>query len=268
MLADNGSTDGAPEQAASAGRATLVRTGGNLGYGAAANIGALGATGEWLVVANPDIVWSPGGLDALLEAADRWPDAGAYGPLIYTPQGDIYPSARAIPTIGRGIGHALVGWWWPQNPWTAAYRQERGAPAEGVTGWLSGSCLLLRRAAFQAVDGFDESYFMFCEDMDLCQRLAQAGWPSVYVPTATVTHAGGHSWRSRPARMLYHHHRSTYRFLARQYAGPAHAPLRLLLAGGLSLRFLASLAVRRIADGARPARVGSEPAPHLTREVG
>ena len=254
VLADNGSTDGAPEAAAAAGLGRLLRTGGNLGYGGAANVGVRQTSAPWLVVANPDIEWAPGSLDAMIAATARWPDGGAFGPAIETPQGDLYPSARGFPSLRRGVGHALLGWWWPRNPWTAAYRQEQSDPVEGPTGWLSGSCLLLRRTAFEAVGGFDESYFMFCEDLDLCDRLSQAGWRSVYVPGALVMHVGGHSWRRAPARMLYHHHRSTYRYLSRKYAGVRYAPLRLVLAIGLAARFLLSLVVHRVAEGAPPAR--------------
>jgi N-acetylglucosaminyl-diphospho-decaprenol L-rhamnosyltransferase len=261
VMADNGSVDGAPEAAADRGAGRLLRTGGNLGYGAAANRGAAGSRAPWLVVANPDIVWSPGSLDELLDTAARWPNAGALGPAIRTPQGDLYPSARALPSLRRGIGHALLGWWWPRNPWTAAYRRERDTPEEGSTGWLSGTCLLLRRVAFETVTGFDESYFMFCEDMDLCERLGRAGWVSVYAPSAVVSHVGGHSWRRAPARMLYHHHRSTYRYLSRKYRGPVNLPLRTVLATGLAARFVLSLAVRRIAEGAPPARSADVLAP-------
>lgn len=254
VLADNGSTDGAPEAAAEAGRARLQRTGANLGYGAGSNRGALGATGAWLVVANPDIVWEPGSLDLLVTAAERWPQAGAFGPAVRTPDGDLYPSARALPSLGRGIGHALVGWWWPSNPWTAAYRRESGTPTEEPVGWLSGSCLLLRRSAFEAVDGFDESYFMFMEDLDLCERLGKAGWPSVYVPDAVVEHVGGHSWHRKPARMLFEHHRSVYRYMSRRYPGPRFLPLRAVIAAGLVGRYTVSLVVHRVGRGAAPAR--------------
>ncbi len=146
VVADNGSTDGAPEAAASRPGVTLLRTGGNLGYGRAANAGAVGFDGEWLVVANPDIVFTPGSLDALIDATARWPTGGAFGPGIRTPDGELYPSARQLPALGRGIGHALLGWWWPANPWTRAYRQEATGPVEGPTGWLSGSLQLLRDA--------------------------------------------------------------------------------------------------------------------------
>lgn len=254
VLADNGSSDGVPQEVAAARGARLVETGGNLGYGAAANAGARDAAAPWLVVANPDVEWVPGALDALLDAGDRWPRAGALGPAIRTTGGALYPSAREVPSLGRGIGHALLGWWWPANPWTSSYRRERGAPVEGPTGWLSGSCLLLRRSAFEDVGGFDPSYFMYFEDLDLCERLAAAGWSSVYVPTAVVTHIGGHATAREPARMLAAHHRSAFRYLARRYAGPAHLPLRVALAAGLAVRYLLGRLHSRVAEGAQPTR--------------
>jgi N-acetylglucosaminyl-diphospho-decaprenol L-rhamnosyltransferase len=253
VLADNGSTDGAPEAAVGPG-VTLVRTGGNLGYGRAANVGAAGSSAEWLVVANPDVIWSPGSLDQLLDAAQRWPSAACLGPAIRTPDGQLYPSARAFPSLGRGIGHAVFGWWWPSNPWTKSYRAEVGKPVEGPTGWLSGSCMLLRRSAFEQVGGFDPSYFMYCEDMDLGHRLAEAGWSNVYVPSAVVTHTGGHATSRVAGAMVAEHHRALYRYLSRQYAGPRYALLRPLLAAGLFLRYLLARGVKSVGEGAAPTR--------------
>ena len=253
VLADNGSTDGVPAAAAGPG-VRLLETGGNLGYGKAANLGASGHLGDWLVVANPDVTWSPGALDELLAAASRWPTAGCLGPAIRTPDDQLYPSARAFPSLGRGIGHALFGWWWPANPWTRSYRAEVGTPVEGRTGWLSGSCMLLRREAFEAVSGFDPTYFMYCEDMDLCRRLGEAGWDNVYVPSAVITHTGGHATSRSAGPMLREHHRALYRYLSRQYAGPAHAPVRLLLGAGLFLRYLLAARVRSVGEGAAPTR--------------
>jgi N-acetylglucosaminyl-diphospho-decaprenol L-rhamnosyltransferase len=254
VLADNGSTDGEPERAALRPDVVLLRTGGNLGYGRAANIAVPQAPGEWVLVANPDVTFEPGALDILLEAADRWPEAAALGPAILSPDGSLYPSARSLPSLGRGIGHALCGWWWPSNPWTAAYRRERGTPVEGPVGWLSGSCLLLRRAAFDAVAGFDPSYFMYFEDLDLCERLGRAGWQNVYVPTAVVGHEGAHATSRAPAEMLAAHHRSAYHYLSRRYPGARWFPLRLALRAGLAARLALSRVVRRVGDGARPTR--------------
>jgi N-acetylglucosaminyl-diphospho-decaprenol L-rhamnosyltransferase len=117
----------------------------------------------------------------------------------------------------------------------------------------------VRRTAFEEVGGFDTGYFMYFEDLDLCRRLALAGWQSVFVPTSVVEHVGGHVARApkHSKRMLLAHHRSAYRYLSGQYAGLRWAPVRLVLAAGLAARFLASLLLRGVREGARPNRAGS-----------
>jgi N-acetylglucosaminyl-diphospho-decaprenol L-rhamnosyltransferase len=246
LLADNGSTDGAPERAMGRDGVQLLRIGENVGYGTAANrgIAEFGPEVGWVVVANPDVEWHPGSLDELLAAGERWPRAGALGPLIRDPAGTVYPSARLLPALGRGIGHAVFGPLWPSNPWTTAYRQSDTALGERTAEWLSGSCLLLRRAAFESVGGFDCRYFMYFEDVDLGDRLGRAGWLNVYVPAAEVTHLGGHATSRVAELMLAEHHRSTYRYLAGRHPGPLYAPLRLALRAGLAGR---SKLIRRAA---------------------
>jgi len=255
ILADNGSTDGAPERAAEQRpEVTLLPTGGNLGYGAAHNVGLADRREGWLVLANPDVRWEPGSLDELLAAASRWPRGGAFGPAILSADGALYPSARELPTLGRGIGHVLCGWWWPSNPWTAGYRRERGSPAEGPAGWLSGSCLLMPAEAFHRLGGFDDSYFMYFEDVDLGARLGRAGWLSVHVPSAVVVHEGGHATSRAAGRMLDEHHRSAYRYLSRLYPGRLKTPLRAVLGAGLWGRAALSRVVGRVGQGAAPQR--------------
>ncbi|MET0897801.1 MAG: glycosyltransferase family 2 protein [Mycobacterium sp.] len=240
VLADNGSTDGTPESAVERYPNTrLLRTGANLGYGGAVNRGVASTDSdcsEFLIIANPDVVWGPGSIDELLQAMRRWPGAGAVGPLIRDPDGSVYPSARHLPSIIRGGMHAVVGPVWKNNPWTAAYRQDRQEPTERVVGWLSGSCLLVRRAAFDQIGGFDERYFMYMEDVDLGDRLGQAGWHNVYVPTAEILHDKGHSTGRDPARNLAAHHRSTYVYLSDRHHGWQRAPLRWAMRAALAVR--------------------------------
>jgi N-acetylglucosaminyl-diphospho-decaprenol L-rhamnosyltransferase len=245
IMADNGSTDGAPEEALdSCSNVRLMRTGANLGYGTAVNraVAEIGPEAEFFVVANPDVQWGAGCIDVLLEAAGRWPRAGALGPLIHDPDGSIYPSARHLPSLIRGGMHAVVGPVWKSNPWTAEYRQERLEPSERPVGWLSGSCLLLRRAAFEEVSGFDERYFMYMEDVDLGDRLGKAGWQNVYVPSAEILHDKGHATGRDPARNLAAHHTSTYTFLADRHPRRWQAPLRWTIRIALAAR--AGLVVR------------------------
>jgi N-acetylglucosaminyl-diphospho-decaprenol L-rhamnosyltransferase len=242
IMADNGSTDGAPEEALERyPNVRLLRTGANLGYGSAVNRAVdelLKESGysEFFVVANPDVQWGPRSIDILLDAAARWPRAGALGPLIRDPDGSVYPSARHLPSLIRGGMHAVVGPFWNSNPWTAEYRQERQPPSERPVGWLSGSCLLLRRAAFNEVSGFDERYFMYMEDVDLGDRLGKAGWQNVYVPSAEILHDKGHATGRDPARNLAAHHTSTYTFLADRHPKWWQAPLRWAIRGALAAR--------------------------------
>ena len=249
VMADNGSTDGVPEEALERyPNARLLHTGANLGYGSAVNVavrkfvadgsedGGADDDPEFFIVANPDVVWGPGSIDVLLEAARRWPRAGSLGPLIRDPDGSVYPSARHQPSLVRGGMHAVVGPVWKSNPWTAAYRQERLEPSERPVGWLSGSCLLLRREAFDSIAGFDERYFMYMEDVDLGDRLASAGWQNVYVPSAEVLHDKGHSTGRDPARNLAAHHTSTYTFLADRHSRRWQAPLRWAIRSALAAR--------------------------------
>lgn len=253
-VVDNASTDGTVEYAAQHEAISLIDSGSNLGYGGAANLGVHDSSEDWIVIVNPDVRFQPGAIDALLEAASRWPRSGVLGPQILTPDGLIYPSARELPSLGRGIGHAVFGWWWPTNPWTAGYRREREAPRERTSGWLSGACLLVRREAFEAVGGFDESFFMYFEDIDLCERLAVAGWDVVYAPSAVVEHDGAHSTSRNLRLMSKTHHDSAYLYLARHYPGPARAPLRGILKAGLWARYQLSRRVSRVAHGAQPTR--------------
>jgi N-acetylglucosaminyl-diphospho-decaprenol L-rhamnosyltransferase len=245
IMADNGSTDGAPEEALERfPNVRLLRTGANLGYGRAVNraVAEITPESEFVVVANPDVQWGPRSIDVLLEAAERWPRAGSLGPLIRDPDGSVYPSARHLPSLIRGGMHAVVGPVWKSNPWTAEYRQERTEPSERPVGWLSGSCLLLRRSAFDEVSGFDERYFMYMEDVDLGDRLGTAGWENVYVPSAEILHDKGHATGRDPARNLAAHHSSTYTFLADRHPRRWQAPLRWTIRTALAAR--AGLVVR------------------------
>ncbi len=242
VLVDNGDEHGRSRAVADEHGARLVVPGANLGYGAAANLGAAGATAPWLLVCNTDLVWTPGALDDLVAAGDAHPRAGAVGPALLNTDGTVYPSARELPTFAQGAGHAVFARLWPGNPWTHAYqaRQER-AGEQRAAGWLSGACVLLRREAFEQVGGFDEGYFMFFEDVDLGDRLGRAGWTNLYVPDVRVTHIGGTSWRSRPAAMIRAHHDSAYRYLSHRYPRWFQAPVRWGLRLGLAARQRAEL---------------------------
>lgn len=220
----------------------------NPGYGGAVNAVArrLDPGVEWILISNPDIVLGDRAVERLVATGRQDAAIGAVGPAVRTPEGTIYPSARRIPSLRTGVGHALLSTVWPANPWTRAYREE-SSPYRRDAGWLSGSCLLVRRATFDAIGGFDEDYFMYFEDVDLGYRIGRHGYRNVYEPGASVTHLGAHSTSGdQAAAMIDAHHRSAKRFLRSRYRGWRLWPIRAALGVGLSLR---SWIVRRKSRG-------------------
>lgn len=211
----------------------------NLGYGGAVNraVEALDPSIEFVLVSNPDVIVHPGALERMVLTMKHRSDAGAVGPRVRNPDGSVYPSARRLPSLRTGTGHAVFVHIWPGNPWTARYVSDvSDSDRLRTAGWLSGSCLLVRRRAFDEIGGFDEEYFMYFEDVDLGLRLSRAGWSNYFDPGAEVTHVGGLSTRSVSRRMLAVHHRSAYRYVARRYTGRHLSPVRLLVRVGLALR--------------------------------
>ncbi len=234
VVVDNGSTDGSVATLGDRAGVTVLTPGGNLGYGAAANRGVASTTAPTVLVSNPDLVVGEGALEALHAALDSDPDLALVGPLIRTPAGDRYPSARQFPSLVDAAGHALLGLFVPDNRFTRAYQQSHldtaGDDLE-VVDWVSGACFLVRRSAFEQIGGFDESYFMYLEDVDLCWRLAAAGWRVGYAPSATVTHLQGVSTDRHPYRMIIEHHRSLLRFAVGSTTGWRRALLPLVAVG-------------------------------------
>jgi N-acetylglucosaminyl-diphospho-decaprenol L-rhamnosyltransferase len=234
VVVDNASSDGSIDAIlASDPDVTVVVTGANLGFGSGVNRGVEEATGDQLLILNPDTVVEPGTVKALVEALDRDPGLAAVGPRIENVDGTLYPSVRSFPNLWVATGHAFLGMVWPRNPFSRRYRMldwDHSRPAAAVD-WVSGACMLVRRSAFEAVGGFDEGYFMYVEDVDLCWRLARAGWRIGYEPSGRVVHALGASSRLMPYRMIAAHHRSLLRFASRTTTGGRRAVLPLVAAG-------------------------------------
>ena len=238
VLADNKAAAGTQVREISAAHgAVYLPMNRNAGYGGAINaaVASLPATVEWILVSNPDVIFREGAVDLLVARGNSDPLIAAVGPTILTADGAVYPSARAIPSLRYGIGHALLGDLWRGNPWSAAYRNEN-APHRRDVGWLSGACLLVRRTAFEEIGGFDEGFFMYFEDVDLGHRLGKQGYLNVYEPAAVVTHSGAHSTSTEFATMVTAHHDSAKRFLAKRYSGVLLWPVRTALSAGLDAR--------------------------------
>jgi N-acetylglucosaminyl-diphospho-decaprenol L-rhamnosyltransferase len=239
VVADNASVDpGALRALTESAGARFVEVGANRGYGAAANraVATLDADVDWVLVSNPDVVLEPHALDRMIATADEDPSIGAVGPRLLEPSGAVYPSARLLPSLRTGLGHALFANVWPGNPWTRRYRQDDDHDGRRDAGWLSGACVLVRRSVYEELRGFDEGYFMYFEDVDLGWRIGRAGYRNVYEPAAVATHIGGTATQGSSERMRRAHHRSAYRFLAQKYSAWWLWPLRVALRAALAVR--------------------------------
>ena len=257
VVVDNGSTDGSVEALERAyPDVAVVRPGVNVGYAAGANRGIAATEAPIVAVCNADIVVDAGTGKAMLARFAAEPDLGAAGPGIANPDGSVYPSARTVPRTRDAVGHGLFGRLWPTNRFTRRYRQldvdpERARDAD----WVSGAAVWLRRAALDEIDGWDERYFMYVEDVDLCWRLRRAGWRVAYEPGARVTHLLGQSTALHPYRMIVEHHRSLARFAARRWQGVKKVILVPAVAF-LALRALLEMATHALRGRGRPARMG------------
>jgi N-acetylglucosaminyl-diphospho-decaprenol L-rhamnosyltransferase len=242
LVVDNTSADDSQAIVAKHPNVEWTQTGANLGFGRAANRGVAATGAPYVLILNPDTEVDPKALGEMAAILNENPAVGVVGPQVLNPDGTRYPSARAFPNLIDAAGHAFIGLINPNNPWSRRYLNPNKID------WVSGTAMLLRRTAFDAVGGFDEDYFMYVEDVDLCWRLGKhpnPQWSVAVADKALVTHHIGGSSEQRPLRMIVAHHRSLLRFEFRTATGPRRLMLPLV-ALGLALRTVASIATRSL----------------------
>jgi GT2 family glycosyltransferase len=183
LLVDNASTDGAPEAAMrEVPGITLVPAGANLGFAAGVNLGARQARGEWLALVNPDAFAAPDWLERLVAGAARNPGVECFG---------CRQAMADAPGRLDGLGDVMS---LPGIPYRGGYGlADPGPVAEGECFSACGGAMLIRRSLFEALGGFDEDLFMYCEDVDLGYRIRLAGGACMVIPDAVVDHVGSAS---------------------------------------------------------------------------
>lgn len=214
IVVDNASSDGSPDLAGRMPGVRVVRLAANVGFAAANNVGIRATTGAYLLLLNSDTVVPPGAIDALLEHLRADASAGVVGPRLVDGDG------RAELSFGSML--TPITEWRRARLLRALARGEPGAvrTVETVTrrpqspDWVTGACLLVRRADAEAVGLLDERYFMYTEDVDFCAAIRRLGRRVVFVPDVEVVHLRGRSGVSAPdaTRRAYEQsHRAFYR---------------------------------------------------------
>ena len=240
VVVDNGSSDGSTaivEELAP--QVRLLRNGDNVGFARGMNQGLAATTASRVLIMNPDCHLTSGALAAMSTELDRSPSCALVGPRILHPDGSLQGSARGDPDMLTGLfGRSTL--LRRMFPALAVSRRNVvgtvGPDRESLTvDWLSGACMLARRDALESVRGFDERYFLYWEDADLCRRLRARGYHVRYVPNATAVHTVGQSSKTAPARAIRAFHDSAYLYYETHVA-PDSGLKRWLARALLSLR--------------------------------
>jgi N-acetylglucosaminyl-diphospho-decaprenol L-rhamnosyltransferase len=239
IVVDTGSTDGSQKLVrAEFPHVRLLDLEVNLGYGAALNAGVSLASNELLVLMNGDAWPQPGGVERLVEGAAHEPRAGVLGPRLLNPDGTLQPSVRGFPTIWRlATEYLFLRWLAPRSrALNAFYGSGFDHTSRREAEFLLGAVLLVRRHLFDEIGGFDESFFMFNEEVDLCYRARAAGWTVLFWPDAEFVHVGGASTSQVWPSMYREQLRSHLRFLAKHRGLRQAERARAFLAAAMAFR--------------------------------
>jgi hypothetical protein len=270
IVVDNASSDGSPELVRERfPDVRLLELPENRGFGAANNAGIEVAGGRYVLLLNSD-AWPVGdGIDSLVAFADRRPRAGAVGPRLLHPDGSLQRSVRGYPTLWRlATEYFFLRKLAPRSEifngfYAGGFDHDHEREAE----FLMGAVLLVRREALDAVGGFDEQFFLFSEETDLCYRLRRAGWSVLFTPEAEFVHVGGASTRPEWNRMYREQLRSHLRFLAKHGSEAKAERARRMLVAALRLRSVAFPGERGRTYAEAAQWLGSATAAQLLQEL-
>lgn len=186
----------------------------NRGFGAAINQALPLCRSKYIILLNPDSLVSKGFLEESFEFMEQKRDVGIMGPMIVNEDGTAQGSARAFPTpltalFGR---NTLLTKLFPNNSITKANILNLNRSDTSIeVDWVSGACMVVRREAMLAVGGFDERFFLYWEDADICHRLRANGWRVIYHARPMITHFVGKSSNTRPFFANFQFHKNSYR---------------------------------------------------------
>jgi N-acetylglucosaminyl-diphospho-decaprenol L-rhamnosyltransferase len=242
IIVDNASSDGGPSALQGLPRTVVIANDRNVGFGAAVNQAARTTNAGLLWVLNPDCEVLPGAFAALVETLDRHADCAIAAPQLLNADGSVQASARGEPTAWTGLfgRHTLLTRFFPSSRLARRNLPARDLVLADVESapvdWVMGAAMLVRREMFDRVDGFDQRYFLYWEDADLCRRLRDRGYATRYVPRARVIHAGGASANTQSALATRAFHRSAYLYYATHVVRSRWHPMRWVARVALTAR--------------------------------
>jgi len=235
VVVDNASTDGSSAAVeAFAANVRLMSNSANVGFARGVNQGLAATNAPFVLIMNPDCRLMAGAIAALRAVLDAHPPCAIAGPRILNPDGTVQGSARGDPDMLTGLFgrttllRRIVPFLPIARRNVVVDEAIRSGQASIVVDWLSGACMLARRDALDAVKGFDERFFLYWEDADVCRRLRGRGYHVRYVPGATAIHRVGQSSRTARASAIRAFHESAYLYYATHVAPAPLSPKRAI----------------------------------------
>ncbi|MBM3502040.1 MAG: glycosyltransferase family 2 protein [Armatimonadetes bacterium] len=221
LLVDNASTDDTVDVVETRfPRVRVIPNARNRGFAAATNQALAEASGEYLLLLNPDTVVPAGALRELVAFAEAHPEAGIVAPKLLNPDGSLQPSCRRFPTPTAALfRHTLLGRLFPRNRWSSEYvMADWGHEEPREVDWVSGACLMVRRDLYEEIGPLDEEFFWGSEDVDYCYRTHRAGRKVLYTPAPAIMHRIGASTNKAQVRTILNFHRSMLRLYRKHMA--------------------------------------------------
>lgn len=232
IVVDNASTDDSVSMLAEAlPWVQVIANRQNLGFTKANNQGLAASRGRYVLFLNPDTEVTPQALGQMLAYAEAHPEVGVLGPQLRYGDGAVQSSRRRFPTLATFfLESTVLQKRWPRNQSLDRYFVlDKPDDAISQVDWVVGACMLVRRAVLDAIGGFDEGFFMYSEELDLCHRAVDAGWQVVYYPRAVVTHHEGKSSEQVVAARHIRFHTSRVRYVRKYHGAAAAATVRTFL---------------------------------------
>lgn len=212
----------------------------NRGFAAGINEAAGRASGDLLLLINPDAVVMPHAIRRMADQLAARADVAAVGPKVLWPDRSLQATGRRFPTALTGLFGRTTALTrlWPNNPVSRWQLPAIDLTAPAEVDWVTGTCVMIRAQAFRDVGGFDEGYFLYWEDADLCQRLRARGSRVMFLPDAVVVHAAAQSSEHARVRSLVAFHRSALRYYRKYQRGPSRIVTVPFAAVALAARLL------------------------------
>lgn len=223
VVVDNRSPDRSADIAEGLG-ASVIHNPVNSGFGAGCNLGASHCGGEWILFLNPDAIMAPGSLAGMLDYISARPGVAVVASEVRGSSDRPEPVRRRFPTWWRAFAEPGVAARWDE--WH--YRRAWGGGA-GPVDWVSASAILVRRSAFESVKGFDESFFLYAEEIDFCARLRSSGFAIHWIPGCPSSHASGSSTGGLPAMGKEEWARGFRQYIAKHSERPVLTRTSLLM---------------------------------------